>query len=163
MSTNTFLRRLIIPALWMSACRLSLLHVCMYAHLASSFLPGYNCSYAITCFDTFLGDGGGGGIIGDSLAISRQSNCRQLSHFAICRQSKCRQSINQLSTFLPPPFYWCICQRHKLCKGWLGKGSLHKGFLRGDLSCGKISDQVDCRSLKNILGNSFLSDWEVGH
>ena len=45
---------------------------------------------------------GGGGIIGDSLAISRQSNCRQLSHFAICRQSKCRQSINRLSSFLPP-------------------------------------------------------------
>ena len=48
-----------------------------------------------------LGDGGGV-IIGDSLAISRQSNCRQLSHFAICRQSKYRQSINRLSTFLPP-------------------------------------------------------------
>ena len=45
---------------------------------------------------------GWGVIIGDSLAISRQSNCRQLSHFAICRQSKYRQSINRLSTFLPP-------------------------------------------------------------
>ena len=45
---------------------------------------------------------GWGVIIGDSLAISRQSNCRQLSHFAICWQSKCRQSINRLSTFLPP-------------------------------------------------------------
>ena len=39
---------------------------------------------------------------GDSHAIGRQSNCRQLSHFAICRQSKYRQSINRLSTFLPP-------------------------------------------------------------
>ena len=39
---------------------------------------------------------------GDSHAISRQSNCRQLSHFAICRQSKYQQSINRLSTFLPP-------------------------------------------------------------
>ena len=45
---------------------------------------------------------GWGVIIGDSLAISRQSNCRQLSHFAICRQSICWQSINRLSTFLPP-------------------------------------------------------------
>ena len=46
--------------------------------------------------------GWGGVIIGDSLAISRQSNCRQLSHFAICRQSKYRLSIYRLSTFLPP-------------------------------------------------------------
>ena len=34
---------------------------------------------------------------GDSHAISRQSNCWQLSHFAICRQS-----IYRLSTFIPP-------------------------------------------------------------
>ena len=42
---------------------------------------------------------------GDSHAISRQSNCRQLSHFAICRQSKYRLSIYRLSTFLPPRLY----------------------------------------------------------
>ena len=46
---------------------------------------------------------------GDSHAISRQSNCRQLSHFAICRQSKYRLSIYRLSTFLPPLFIQSRC------------------------------------------------------
>ena len=67
----------------------------------------------------------GGVIIGDSLAISRQSNCRQLSHFAICRQSKCRQSINRLSTFLPPPQRFDVLTNgdqfaHKYSNIWSG-------------------------------------------
>ena len=55
---------------------------------------------------------------GDSHAIGRQSNCRQLSHFAICRQSKYRQSINRLSTFLPPRI-WHYCEGLIIVHRWV--------------------------------------------
>ena len=58
--------------------------------------------------------GWGGVIIDDSLAISRQSNCRQLSHFAICRQS-----IYRLSTFLPPRFVGHLAHIQRQGSVWI--------------------------------------------
>ena len=78
--------------------------------------------------------GWGGVIIGDSLAISRHTNCRRLLNFAICRQSINWLSVYRLSTFLPPRWWWCRWRRKRGGKvtftlllgpgdllGWLGE------------------------------------------
>ena len=77
---------------------------------------------------------GWGVIIGDSLAISRHTNCRRLLNFAICRQSINWLSVYRLSTFLPPRWWWCRWRRKRGGKvtftlllgpgdllGWLGE------------------------------------------
>ena len=91
---------------------------------------------------------GWGVIIGDSLAISRQSNCRQLSHFAICRQSKCRQSINRLSTFLPPRKVKEIEVKVILLLHNWGSGKVRKRFK---------SD----RKYQGILFNIIWNQWHL--